>query len=161
MAPLINVPTSRDIAELWLEKVFSRHELRNYTNKIYPYDVTGTQVTMEDLSQLLYCDRINFIQFLVQRFRKDDQLGCCGTYQYQVQIEYYREDRGEDQRYIQDVLELIDDLVETNLGARWDDTVTSSGRQTTFPAFEPAGEIENRIVYVGRFTYFAEASPPC
>lgn len=153
-----NPVLSRDLIELWEECVWSRPEIREFTRNVHPCNVTGDQDSTCDLYNIMDCDRINFVQYFIQRYPRNDQVGRCRTFRYRVQIEYYREDSCEDQNKIQEFFEVLDDTIRAQLGPRWKDCVEVVERQDDFPDISPFGTIENRLVYVGSFEYLAEAT---
>jgi len=130
--------------------------------------INSVDSTMELKDPLYKCD-INFIQFFVQRRRSDQEVGCCGRYEYRVQIEYYLEDTKCDgvrnQNKIQKFFEILDDLICQKLGNTWKGLVISWDRiPNRFPSIRRAGSLENRPIFVGSYEYQAEQTTegcPC
>lgn len=149
---------SSELVTLWDTLIWSAPEMQAFSPLYHPCDVTGRQPEATcDLTKILHCGQVNFGQYFIQRFRSDDQVGCCGSYQYRVRIEYYLQDSCENQQTIQDFFEALDELVDLNLGPTWQDNVLLFRRDTTFPNIRRYGLIDGRVVYFGTYSYFAEA----
>jgi len=151
-------PFSKDLVELWEDEIWSRPEIRAFTDNVHSCDVTGDQDSTSDLYNILDCDRINFVQYFIQRYPREDQVGRCRTFRYRVRIEHYREDSCDDQNKIQEFFEVLDDTVVAQLGPHWNNCVEFFTRQDNFPDIRQFGQIEGRLVYVGSFEYTAEAT---
>ncbi len=150
--------TSKELVALWDTYVWKSTELQAFTTQYHPQDETGKQDSTCDLTKVMYCGKVNFGQYFIQRFRQDDQVGCCGSYRYRVRVEYYLEEScGNSQVQIQDFFEVLDDIVEQNLGPTWRQSVLQFSRDTTYPNIRRYGLIDGRVVYVGSYSYFAEA----
>lgn len=149
-------PRSKDLIEVWEDNVWTDTEIRRFTTRIHPCSVTATQNTTQDLKDMIYCKEINFVQYFIQRYKVEEQVGTCEEFRYRVRIEYYLEDTCDNQVKIQDFFECLDEVITNRLGPRWLDNVDNVIRDTTWPDIRLFGEIEGRQVYVGSFTYFAE-----
>lgn len=149
---------SKDLVTLWNDLIWSDTRMRAFTTQFHPQDETGKQDATCDLAKVMYCGKVNFGQYFIQRFRSDDQVGCCGSYQYRVRVEYYLEDTCDNhQVQIQDFFEALDEIIEEKLGLTWQDNVLQFSRDTAFPNIRRYGLIDGRVVYYGTYSYFAEA----
>jgi hypothetical protein len=147
---------SKDIIKAWEDTVWQDTDILRFTHKIHPASITDDIETTVDLSRMVYCGEINFVQFFVQRYRVEEQVGTCLEHRYRVQVQYYLEDSCDNQNKIQEFFEVLDEVIVARLGQSWEGTVTHFLRDTTWPVIRFFGEIQERPIYVGSFTYFAE-----
>lgn len=149
---------SLDICDKWIETIFESDEIREITPNIYAEDVAGNQLVACDLSQAMHEGTINFCQFSVQRIKREDQVGECGTYFYRVDIRYFLERLAgmRTEQKVQEFFEVLDELIQSELGSDWGGLVDSYTRSEEFPEVFQFGLINERPVVAGRYTYFAE-----
>ena len=83
--------TSRQITDKWFDTVFKDDDILAFTQKIHARDVFGNQVVVCDLDAAMENGIINFVQFLVQRYKAPSEIGGCESYQYMVEVRYYKE----------------------------------------------------------------------
>ena len=156
--PFADPILSKELVTIWADCVFNAPEVTDFTKHFHPCDKTEDQDSTCDLSTIMHCGEINFVQYFIQRFRTEDQVGRCGgVYRYRVRVEYYLEDTCNNQNKIQEFFELLDDEVE-RLNAAKKDCVPYFFGDDTFPDIRFFGRIENKAVYVGSYTYFAETT---
>lgn len=151
-----NPPFSEEIVELWNDSVWSQKEMREFTENFHAGDVTSNLDATNDYRQVIHCKEFNFVQFFIQRFPVP-QVGGCQEYRYRVRVEYYLEDSIPNQNKIQNFFEVLHNVILAELGNTWSDFVQGSFPDDTWPDLRPFGEIDNTLIRVGSFTYFAEA----
>lgn len=152
---------SKDIISAWKSEVWDKMPIRGLCPNAFSRDVLADQDSLCELAAITHCGKINFAQYFVQRYRQDDRVGCCGRQLYRVRVEYYKEDSDTAWNEIQEFFEVLDDTVQANLGYTWDSTVDNFERQRDWPLISNAGTLDGRIVWGGRFDYFAESSQNC
>lgn len=120
--------TSSAVRTAWNTKVLTHPSVAAFTSRAYTYDVG--QDSEFDKALLYHAPNsgspsINFILCLVNRAQEPGVVGNI-RYTYQVRLEYYlqQEDIGSSTyNTLTDRLELMDDLVRTELAGTWSGTV--------------------------------------
>ena len=140
----------------WSSKILNHSSVTAFTSRAFTYDVS--QENDFDIANLYHSPNVgsptvNFILCLVQR--QQEPLVVQNTrYTYQVRLEYYlqQEDIGSSTyNTVIDRLELMDDLVRTELGGMWNGTVDfySGG----VPSDITVVQIDKRSCWRGAYVY--------
>lgn len=123
--------SSSDIRSAWNTGIFQDATILSITNKAAQYDITASVKSGVEVLGLYYQERINFFKQVVTRVAKNNLIRgnnpVAARYEYEVEVTYNLEKdiAQADQNYNTaiDRLEVLDDLVRTNLGATWSNTV--------------------------------------
>ena len=149
---------SGTIRRAWSDAIFTHSDVTDFTSKIYNDNVLGLQDTTFDLQKILDCGKVNFVQWFVQRYKASIETGNCNEYYYQVRIEYILQVNRNESTFnqIQDFFETLDDLVSTQLGTNWSNTVTRSEPQKSYPNIINIAPINKERCMAGFYTYIGE-----
>ena len=115
--------TSAQVRDAWFQKVWSDESVLEFTERIFLYDVTADSEF--DVELLHHNQQINFITCIVQRAHESMMMGQV-KYQYRVQVLYHLQQtdvEGSTFNDVQDRIEIIDGLVISSLGSKWNNTV--------------------------------------
>lgn len=150
--------TSKNIRDLFTDKIFNHSTIQNQTAKIFDYDVEIT--TDNDLTFLRYQQKINFYSFQVLRSINYEITSNNGNandygYDYEILINYFLEAENKRDAYnlVIDRLEALDDLIHSTLGIRWNDNVDLFRQsQIDLPQIESIQNVEcwkMSVLYTG------------
>jgi hypothetical protein len=121
----IGISTIRD---LFQTKIFNHATIQGITTKTFNYDIDIS--TDKDLNNLKHNQRINFFSYQALRSIDYEITSMNGNandygYRYEVQINYYLESENKSESFNQviDRMEIIENLIHSELGIRWDNTV--------------------------------------
>jgi len=166
----VNCPAifSKDLKKIWEDCIWCKKEIKEFTKTVLYGNQFDIQQNADDYYKLTSGDKINFVQYFIQRYRVSgaiarEQMGnCLGEYQYQVQIQYYLEDicttgcKATSDEKIQHFFEVLALLVHRELGCDWKGNMLITGNRNAFPAIRFGGEVDGRPVFIGQQDYLAE-----
>lgn len=115
--------TSAQVRDAWFQKVWSDESVLEFTERIFLYDVTADSEF--DVELLHHNQQINFITCIVQRAHEAMIMNQV-KYQYRVQVLYHLQQtdvEGSTFNDVQDRIEIVDGLVISSLGSKWNNTV--------------------------------------
>ena len=123
--------TSAQILAAWKAAVFDHADLQAETRRCFDYDAIADIGSLGEDSALRFNQRINFITYLTARRTETGSIRGTNTvvdrYTHQLDVDYYLEKNlsNASQNYNEAirVIELVDDLVRSELGKTWGDTV--------------------------------------
>lgn len=147
---------SSDVRNAWEDKIWSHVSVKNITSRIYLHDVNVDSAF--NMADLYYgtpnsLPTINFFLCLVTRQQEPQIMGNT-RYTFQVRVEYYlqqEETSSNTYNMLIDRLEIVDDLVRTELTGTWDDTVDFYDGGTTQEV--SVVTIDNKACWKGGFVY--------
>lgn len=144
--------TAKQVETAW-EPVWAAAAIKDYTTKIYKYEVT--QDSEVEIEKLLYQQEINFIQVLTTRASRFEMAQAV-VYTYTVDIQYVRskDTTGATWALVRDFFETLWDRVRADLSADWGATVDYWQPQDA-PAEITEGEIAQEKVWIGKFQFAA------
>ena len=142
---------SSDVRTAWQSAVFEHATVAAVTDKVYAYDVSVESDL--DAARLRYEGTINFFLYKVTRLHEPLAFGTT-RYTFTVQVEYYLQQTDASAstfNTLVDRLEVVDDLVRSELGGTWGNTVDyyQGGR----PSPVTSVRIDNLACWRGAYTY--------
>lgn len=148
--------TSAEIRNVWVDNIWSNDTVLGFTKKIFLYDVSVDSAF--NMAELYYASplavpTINFFLCMVTR-RQEPQIMNNTRYTFQVRVEYYlqhEEISSNTYNTLVDRLEVVDDLVRTELTGTWGDTVDFYDGGT--PLDISVVTIDNKSCWKGGFVY--------
>lgn len=150
--------TSADIEDAWAD-VWDHADILALTDKIHLYQITLESET--EIAKLYSGTEVNFFEVLTARTQQSMQtattLGETVNYKFLVEINYYREldTDGTNFRAIRDAYETIFDLVKSELGNDWSNTVDLWHPDEGYPSITET-TLNNKKCWKGTHRYFAE-----
>lgn len=148
--------TSAQVEAAWKTNIFDNATIQAITDKAYPYEITETSES--EVAKLFEETEINFFQYLVGRGQKyAASAGLAGPvilYDYTIEVTYIRESEpsGANWTAVRDAFDTIFQLVVSNLGSDWAETVDGSSPQVG-TARITSDVIDERPVWRGVFIY--------
>lgn len=152
---------SSEIRAAWVDKIWENKSILQMTNRIFLHDVSVD--SSFDMAGLYYSTpstlpAINFFLCLIVR-RQEPLIMGNTRYTFQVRVEYYVQQEelvSNSYNTLIDRLEVVDDLVRTELTGDWDGTVDfySGGTLTdvTVVTIDDKACWKGGIVYIGTKT---------
>ena len=142
----------------WLTSVFGHSSIQALTAKVYDRPILTDSISEDAL--LRHQQDVNYFYFAALGF-VDDQLmvGSGGAFQYNfvVDVVYTVEDKPTNGAFnkVNDGLELVQLLVESEMGSTWNGLVSDYRREKTIPSVSPI-VINNCECWQGSQRYTAE-----
>lgn len=123
--------TSAQVLAAWQSAIFSHADIQAETTKVLAYDIAADIANMTEFTAGIFQQKHNFFQILCSRETVAGTLRGSNTavsrFTHIVEVSYYIEKDPEDadQNYNEAirVIELLDDLVRSELGKDWSGTV--------------------------------------
>jgi len=123
--------TSAQILAAWKAAIFDHADVLAETRNAFDHDVLADVASISEDSRLRYAERINFITYITARETQTGSLrgnsGAVTRYTHTIEVDYHliKSSADASQNYNEAirVIELIDDLVRSQLGKDWDGTV--------------------------------------
>lgn len=109
---------SSDIASVWEDSVWNHATVAAWTSRKIPYEFS---IEAEVDAGIYYEQRVNFFTYTIYRIPQDHTLGGRG-YVHTVRVLYALEGI-ENYATVRDRLEVLEELVYTELGTDWNETV--------------------------------------
>lgn len=144
--------TAAQVRAAWLADVMGNSSVTTITDKIYDYDIT--QESTKEYSKLRYDQQLNFFLYLVTKGSKVLMMGQT-LEEFAVEIRHTREADvpGANWKAIVSAIETIVGLVQSSLGATWNDTVDYYRIQDG-PLTIIGQTLENKPVWTGSYKFF-------
>ena len=120
------------IRQAWREKVWNHAQIAAITQIVIERDLG--EDTHKEISSIRYKQEINFFGFRVRR-RIETLIGRKRRFWYLVDVSYTRwaDPRGINYNTTLDAIELVADLVQSQLGSSWNGTVEDYQPQAGVP----------------------------
>lgn len=148
--------TSATIRTAWDAAIWQHATVRGWTDKIYAYDILAD--SQFAVAKFAYQGKINFFTYEATR-ESALELSRQLTYQHQMVVTYYLQqtDMAESTyNTLVDRLETLDDLVISQLGSRWSNSVDFyNGAQLSGVKIV---EIDAKRCWTSSYTYLATKS---
>lgn len=114
--------TSQQIADIWRTYVFDHADIQDITTKVYDYQLTVD--SEREITKWYYNQRINCVTYLTQ-YSTVFGLTEQEQREYLVTVTYYKQVDTDGTAYkaVRDFFETLKDLVLSELGHRWQETV--------------------------------------
>ena len=148
--------SSADVRTAWQDNIWTDKAIAPMTSKVFLYDVSVDSAF--NMAELYYgapgkYPTINFFLCLVRRQHEPLIMGNT-RYTFQVTVQYYlQQEESSSNTYntLVDRLETVDNLVRSNLGGSWGNTVDFYNGGT--PQDISVVTIDNKACWRGGFTY--------
>ena len=123
--------TSAAVLSAWQTAIFAHASIKAETPHVFAYDITADIASMGEFTAGIHDQIQNFFTLLTYRETVDDNLRASNTsasrFVHTVEVDYYLEKKlsESDLNYNEAirVIELLDDLVRSELGKTWGGTV--------------------------------------
>jgi len=139
------------VRQAWRDKIWTHSQVRALTEKVLEHDLS--EDSHKEISQTRHNQKINFFGFRVRR-RIQTLLNRKLRYYYVVDISYTRwaDPDGTNYNAVLDGIELVVDLVRSELGSTWNGQVEDSVPQATVPNITVVSLGEEKV-YRAEFTF--------
>lgn len=151
--------TSAQIETAWTAAIWNHATIQTITDKIHKFEVT--QDTEFEVSKLYQNQKVNFFEVLTGRAQDyNETAGTIGEtvrYRYEVIINYYREidTSGAAWTAVRDAMETLFNLVRTELGDSWSNTVETWRPDANISSIV-SDTVSNKKVWKGTYRFFAQ-----
>ena len=124
--------TGAAVRAAWVTSIANNSQIIAITPNFYDYDITAAINSKTELRKLYdNNNKINFFKLIVSRQSKDAEVRATSStsslYEYDLEIVYYLEkdisETSWNANIASDRIELVDQLVRSQLGKRWSNTV--------------------------------------
>ncbi len=156
--------TTEAVKTAWITKIANNSQIQAITKNFYTFDITAVLNSKTEIAYLYDNEnKINFVKLVISRRALDTEARATATtaslYEYDVEFTYYLEKDISDTEWnagkLTSTIELIDVLVRTELGSKWNNTVrywSMSGILS--PRIV---ELDNKSVWQGGYSYLAKS----
>lgn len=113
-----------NIESAWTSSIWSHATIKAYTTNAFKYEITDA--SEHEISQLYFENRINFIEWVVERSVKEPLIGSNrGLLNFTVSVRYTleKDTAGESFRQVRDLFSDLSSLVRSQLTENWGGTV--------------------------------------